>query len=123
MIKPSWPDGNITLGRCPLRSVFIPFVQQLFYTRLSGVQCIWRNRTPIGFPRLSPFITCPTYSRSGITEENNFRIHPPNQVQGGRPIVICATIYFSCLTLASVKAIPAVGPIKPHLEDVRILCE
>src|SRR5690606_2890744 len=80
-------------------------------------ECIGSDCIPVCLSCHAAFIANPPNSGSGIAEEDNFRFHVLNQLEGYWPLVVCRSINAPSLIGATIVPRASIGSIKPHLEN------
>src|SRR5690606_38951329 len=76
---------------------------------------------PVCFTAYSLFVTRPSHTGTGITEEDHFGLDAAYKVKGSGPIVIGSAVDSADFIAAPIVAIATVGTVKPHFENVTVI--
>ena len=120
MVEPTRTDARIRFARHP-RVACLQSVMQHRPCHLAIVV----QQTPIGFAYVASLCTHPAQiaTVAAVIPNQTVGLQFANHLVGLRPLVVGCAVYLARFVCSTIPAIATVGTIKPHFEDVAILCK
>src|ERR1039458_2810769 len=119
VVEPAGANGNVALSRNPVGAGTIPGIE--IFAVATGIAAGRVERGPARVAGDAPFVAHPARIRSGVAEHDGQRHQLADDPAGVVPVVVSTVIDGALFPGAAVKAIAAVGAVKPDAEDIAIV--
>ena len=96
---------------------------QFLVSVVTWIYFIYSQKRPICSKGISLFVANPTATWTSVAEAYSHRLQSFHCLPSSWKVVVCASVYRTCVPCSSIVAVASVCTVKPYLENIAVLCQ